>query len=113
MRVQRWYQHELLAAGGEKALPAADADFLQCLKAIGDERRADDRKSLDAAPGEIRQQLVGIGLDPGGASQPRLKGNAELLRGQAQPLRLGARRLERLRAVTADILFDEPFAAVR
>src|SRR5262249_58778530 len=74
---------------------------------------ADDREPFDAAPGELRQHLVGVGFDPGSAPQPRLKGNAELLRGEAQPLRQGARGLERLRAVTADILFDEPFTAVR
>ena len=62
MCVQRWDQRELLAAGGEKALAAADADFLQCLKAIGDESGADDREPFDAAPGELGQQLCAIDI---------------------------------------------------
>src|SRR6185312_6117378 len=53
-------------------------DLLKRLHAIGNEARGYDGDRLDALPRQGLNRLVGIGLDPFRAAEPRLEGELEL-----------------------------------
>ena len=78
---------KLLAAGFEKAGAAFHRQFFQGFQAVGGEARSDHVDASHAVAAERCQRLVGVGLQPFGAAEARLEGEAILLRVESQRLR--------------------------
>ena len=72
----------MFAAVLAKGLGAADRDLLQRLEAVGGETGRHDGDPLDAVAGDLRQGHVGVGLQPLGAAEARLKGEPSRSAGQ-------------------------------
>jgi len=64
---------KLAAAGREKGLARRDADFLQRLKAVGNESGADDVYPFRSGLGHGDQRRLRIGLQPLGEAEARLE----------------------------------------
>ena len=77
---------ELLTAEFVEDLLVLLGDLLERLDAIGGESRGDDGDGLHAVARQRLDSLVGVGLDPLGAAEARLKGELEL--GAERPKRL-------------------------
>src|SRR5450432_4454718 len=82
--VQRGNQQQLLAAERAPLVAGADADLLDGLEAIGDERGTEDREALPARLRELGEHEVGVGVDPGRAAEARLEGYRVALRAEAE-----------------------------
>src|SRR6202044_16072 len=84
--VKTRYRGEALAARLAKVAGVLDADFLQRLQAVGGESRSDDDPPFAPARGELAHRRGGIGLQPFGAAEARLKGHLEALPVQLESL---------------------------
>src|SRR5512143_2260800 len=73
MLVERGEVAEGLAAGFEKGGAAFHRQFFQGFQAVGGEAGGDDVDAAHALPAELRQGLVGVGLQPFGAAETRLE----------------------------------------
>src|SRR5258708_16725448 len=87
---------EALAAVLVKSLGAADRDLFQRLEAVGGKAGRYHRDPLDAVARDLRQGDVGIGLQPLGPAEARLKGESQPL---GRPAELLAQETHRLLAV--------------
>src|SRR5262249_21767779 len=77
-RVERWHETKTLAAVRSPVGFGADADLLQRLEAIGDERGNNNHGSPHAAPGCFADLDVREGTDPRRAPEPGLKADDTL-----------------------------------
>ena len=76
-----------LAAGMQEALAVLHRDLLQRFQAIDREAGAHHLHAPDAARGQRRQRLVGVGLQPWLVADPRLERDRPLRRREAQARR--------------------------
>jgi len=74
------------AAGLDEGLATLDCDFLKGFQAVGGKGGADDLDVFVAVLGELLEGLVGVGLEPGFASKPGLKGDAVFIGGKSRGL---------------------------
>ena len=66
-------QPEFFTTQRQPLISQPDADFFQGLETIGDERRAEYREPTNPLVGELGEQFVGKGLNPGSGPHSRLK----------------------------------------
>ncbi len=112
MVVEAGDQLKFAAAGGQKRFAAPDADFLQGFEAVGHERRADDEQPLRPGRGEPREFMVGVGLQPRIAAEPRLEGDGIIALGYQQSVGQRVRGPETLGAVAGGVGGTGDFATV-
>lgn len=67
--------YEVFAASFKKAFPTRHGDFFKSLQAIRDKGGTDDPEPFDALLGELYENVIGIGPEPGIASEAGLKGD--------------------------------------
>ena len=89
----------------------ADGDFLEGLDAVGGKAGADDHEIAGPAAGKPGDGFGGIGLEPLGATEPRLESDDEAVRAEPRCLAKEARRLLAVAMIGIALLADRPRAA--
>ena len=75
---------EFLAAGAQESVACLYRNLLQRFQAVAGESRADQVDARNACLRQRHQAGFGIGFEPLGASQPRLKSDHDLFLRQPQ-----------------------------
>src|SRR5580700_26563 len=83
----------------EKGLTSGDADFLQCLEAVGRKCRGDDQEVFFSFAGQAFEFTVGVRLEPGLAGEAGLERHRPARGIEAGAGREGTGGVENLRPV--------------
>ena len=103
---------EFFAAGFGEGFAGANADFFEGLQAISNKGGADDEEFFDAFLGELGELIIGVGLEPGIATEAGLESDRIFLFRNAGFLNEGSDGFETLSAIAGGVRRAGGFAAV-
>ena len=112
MLIEAGNKGKILAPRLDKNFPAAHRYFFKCFQAIGDKGGAHDEEPFDAALGKSLEFGIGVGLQPGVATEPGLERNGKFLRADVRLFHKVADGRKALRAIAGVVRDAGRFTAV-